>query len=145
MNPVLEAWARGEVLAFDCLFRANGTARDAQIDGPRHLRLELGEPLDVAALVADPPWDAGAVNACGEAKLPDGRGYAICGDGVLGHLGYVGRLGPERELVWLLTTSSGNPFVGVTVDWPLASFVNDWGSTLTLDLTDADFSGPFGP
>ncbi|MFJ9692221.1 hypothetical protein [Kitasatospora sp. NPDC101183] len=141
MNPVLEAWAKLEVLAFDCLFRADGTAREAVFDGSEHLRLELGGPVDVAELVADPPWDAGAVSEYWKAELPDGRGYAICGDGILGHLGYIGRLGPDGELVWLLTTSTGNPFIAVSVDWPLATFVNDWGTTLTLDFTDPVYAG----
>ncbi|MGW2375455.1 MULTISPECIES: hypothetical protein [Kitasatospora] len=142
MNPVLEWWARGEVLAFDCLFRADGTAREADFDGSEHLRLELGEPVDVAELAAGPPWDAGSAGINSETELPDGRGYLLCGDGGLGHLGFIGRLGPDRELVWLLTTSTGNPFVRATVDWPLATFVNDWGTAVTLDLTDPDFAAP---
>ncbi|MFF2118786.1 hypothetical protein ACFVXH_15835 [Kitasatospora sp. NPDC058184] len=140
MNAVLASWAKSEVLAFDCLFRADGTAREADIDGPEHLRLELGGPVDVAALVADPPWDAGSVEVIDEVELPDGLGYVVHGDSGLRHLGFIGRLGPDRGLRWLLTTSTGNPFVGASVDWPLAHFVNDWGSTLTLDLTDPDFA-----
>ncbi|MER7845964.1 hypothetical protein ABTZ03_18660 [Kitasatospora sp. NPDC096077] len=142
MNPVLEWWARGEVLAFDCLFRADGTAREAEFDGPEHLRLELGDPVDVAELAAEPPSGEPDLDLNSETELPDGRGYLQCGDGGLGHLGFIARLGPDRELVWLLTTSTGNPFLRATVEWPSAHFVNDWGSTLTLDLTDPEYAAP---
>lgn len=42
--------------------------------------------------------------------------------------------------MWVVTSTQGNPFLRVSVDWPPAHFVNDWGTVLTLDLTDPDYA-----
>ncbi|MFB7906926.1 hypothetical protein ACFC1T_10895 [Kitasatospora sp. NPDC056076] len=137
MNLVLELWARSEIPDYDALFRADGTAREAFIDGADSLRVELGEPFEV-----EEPEYAREITVESEAELPDGRGYVCCGDGTQGDEGFFARLDAERRLVWVLASTGGNPFLRASVDWPLARFVNDWGNILTIDLTDPDYAAP---
>ncbi|MGW7444291.1 hypothetical protein [Kitasatospora sp. NPDC054795] len=58
----------------------------------------------------------------------------------MGDQGFLARLDGRRGLVWVLTSTEGNPFLRVSVDRPPAYFVNDWGTVLTLDLTDPDYA-----
>lgn len=45
-----------------------------------------------------------------------------------------------RCVVWLVFLSDSNPFEQVSVDGSLATFTNDLGNTLTVDLEDPDFA-----
>ncbi|MET8540012.1 hypothetical protein ABZW03_05050 [Kitasatospora sp. NPDC004799] len=135
MSLVVELWAKSEIPDYGALYRADGTARKVFIDGPDSLRVELGEPFEV-----EEPEYAHGITVDGDAELPDGRGYVCCGSGALGDEGFFARLDRERRLLWVLTSTEGNPFLRVSVDWPSAHFVNDWGTVLTLDLTDPDYA-----
>ncbi|MEU3560661.1 hypothetical protein [Kitasatospora sp. NPDC006786] len=135
MNLVVELWAKSEIPAYGGLFRADGTAREVFFDGPGSLHLELGEPFEV-----EEPRYEHEIDVDGEAELPDGRGFVCCGSGGMGDEGFLARLDGRRRLVWVLTSTEGNPFLRVSVEWPLAHFVNDWGTVLTLDLTDPDYA-----
>ncbi|MBD0695521.1 hypothetical protein [Streptomyces sp. CBMA123] len=137
MNLVQELWARSEIADYDALFRADGTAREAFIDGPDTLVVELGEPFDVEA-----PEFGHEIEVRSEAELPDGRGFVCCGDGAMGDEGFLARLDADRRLVWVFASTGGNPFLRASADWPLAHFVNDWGRTLTIDLADPDYAAP---
>ncbi|MFD3455852.1 hypothetical protein ACFWVC_27200 [Streptomyces sp. NPDC058691] len=142
MGLITELWLAGEVPARDGLYRADGTAFDAHIDGPRLSAFRIGEPFDLAALLAGSP---GLVTSAdphprGTAELPDGTGYVCCGDGSLGSEGFFARLDSDGDLMWVVVLGQSNPFVLAQAEGPHATFTNNLGHALTVDLTAPVFA-----
>jgi hypothetical protein len=142
MSRITELWLAGERPAWDGLYRADGSARDAEVDSAALSWFDLGPPFDLdAALAEDPGWVTSADHhPQGFARLPDGSGYVCCGDGAHGSEGFFARLDVDRNLVWLVSLSQSNPFERATVAGSLATFTNNLGNSITIDLTDPDFA-----
>ncbi|MCW2873006.1 hypothetical protein [Actinacidiphila oryziradicis] len=139
MNRIIELWLAGEAPAWDGLYRADGSARAVEIDSPRLSWFDLGAPLDVYALLTEDPGYVIEFDVCAEAELPDGSGYVCCGDGSLGSNGFFARLDTGKNLVWVVSLFDSNPFERVTVEGSMATFTNNLGNSVTVDLASPDF------
>ena len=142
MSRVEELWLMHEAPYWDGMYRADGSARDAEVDSPALSWLDLGASFDIDAMLAeDPEYLTGIdIHPDGLAELPDGSGYVCCGEGTLGADGFFARLDRDRNLIWLVSLTNSNPFVRATAAGSLASFTNNLGNTLTIDLGDPDFA-----
>jgi hypothetical protein len=135
-------WVAGEVPAWDGLFRADGGARAVEVDGAQLSWFDLGAPLDLDAMLAEDPERVCSVDIHPQcfAALPDGSGYVCGGEGELGSEGFFARLDADRNLVWVVWLGDGNPFVRAEAAGSTAVFTNNWGRTITVDLTAPDFA-----
>lgn len=142
MSRIVELWLAGEVPGWDGMYRADGSARVAGVDGVALSWFGLGPPLDLDALLrAEPDRVTSAdIHPRGLAELPDGSGYVCCGDGAHGSEGFFARLDADRGLMWVVALGDSNPFERVMLVGPLATFTNNLGNSLTVDLTAADFA-----
>ncbi|MFB8201343.1 hypothetical protein [Kitasatospora purpeofusca] len=144
-NRLDDLWAEGRAPAWDGLFRADGRSRDAEVDGPHLTGFVLGEPADLDELMTeDPEWTT-SVGIFAEAELPGGSGRLYGGGGSHGSEGLFARFDADGRAVWLLHLSDSNEFVRIGVEWPLATFTNNLGESLTVDLTGPDFGPDLGP
>jgi hypothetical protein len=143
MNRITELWRVNQAPAWDGLFRADGLVREAEVDGLELSWFDLGAPLDLEELVAEDPENLTAIapHPEGFAAIPDGSGQVCCGDGSHGSEGFFARLDREGNPVWVVSLGESNPFVRASVDGSKATFTNNWGNSLTVDLADPDF-GP---
>jgi hypothetical protein len=140
VSRIVELWRAGVAPAVDGLYRADGSARAVRVDGPELSRFELGKSLDLERLLAVDPECLTEIDISAEAELPENAGYVCCGDGAHGSDGFFARLGPGKNLVWLVSLTSSNPFIQVAVDGWLATFTNNLGSSLAVDLACSDYS-----
>ncbi|MFF4339098.1 hypothetical protein ACFY00_04040 [Kitasatospora sp. NPDC001540] len=140
MSLLDELWAEGWMPFREGLYRADGRARDADVEGPDLGVLRLGEPIDLADMLDEDPNGLSAALACAEAGLPDGRGRLVGGGGSHGSEGFVACLDTEGAVVWLLHLGESNEFVRIAVDWPTATCTNNLDRSITLDLTSPDYS-----
>lgn len=134
---IIDLWLANERPAVDGWFQADGSAWTVEVDGPQLSWFNVGEPLDLDGLLAEHPESlTGAdTHPQGLAELPDGSGYVCCGDGSLGSEGFFARLDQNRGLVWLVSLLDSNPFQRAEVHGSLATFTNNLGNSLTIDLT----------
>ncbi|MFJ4668453.1 hypothetical protein [Kitasatospora purpeofusca] len=138
---ITELWRAGTAPTLNGLYRADGSARAADVGGPDLPRFELGAPIDLEVLLAaDPENDVVDVDIAAEAELPDGSGSVCCGYGDLGADGFFARLDGERNLRWIVMLLNSNPFVRVSVEGTVVTFVNNLDNSVTVDLTDPDFA-----
>ncbi|MFC4030753.1 hypothetical protein ACFO3J_04640 [Streptomyces polygonati] len=140
MSRISELWFAGEAPGRDGLYRADGSARVVEIDGAKLSWFDLGIPLDLNALLAEVPDEVTEIDVSAEAELPDCSGYVCCGDGAHGSEGFFARLDRDRNLVWLVSLRDSNPFMKVAVDGSLATFTNNLGNSVVVDLAEADFA-----
>ncbi|MDX3076073.1 hypothetical protein ACIP98_02875 [Streptomyces sp. NPDC088354] len=142
MGLINELWLAGKVPARDGLYRADGTVLGVDIDGPRLSAFRIGEPFDVAALLAGEPGLATSVDPhpAGTAELPDGTGYVCCGDGTHCSEGFFARLDSDGNLVWVVALGQSKPFVRAEARGTHATFTNSLGHALTVDLTAPAFA-----
>ncbi|MGW4802726.1 hypothetical protein [Kitasatospora sp. NPDC004272] len=131
-----ELWAEGRMPVRCGLFRPDGTGREADCDGADLTRFDLGEPLAPGA--ADSGGTAHA-DVLAEVALPDGSGRLVSGGGSHGSDGFFARTGAGGELRWLVHLLC-NELVEAAVDRSTATFTNNCGNTLTIDLASPDFS-----
>ncbi|MFF9340587.1 MULTISPECIES: hypothetical protein [unclassified Streptomyces] len=141
MSRITALWEAGLVPAREGLYRADGTARDVEVDSAGLSRFALGDPFDPDASLAGDPEGVTDYDIHPEcvAALPDGSGYVCGGDGPHGSQGFVARLDAERRLVWVVPMSDSNPFERVEVQGTTARFFNNLGHSIAVDLTDHDF------
>ncbi|MFJ5901449.1 hypothetical protein ACIQFZ_40180 [Streptomyces sp. NPDC093064] len=139
---IIDLWLAHERPAVDGLFRADGSAWTVETDGPELSWFDVGEPLNLDALLAeDPEWLTGAdIHPQGLAELSDGAGYVCCGDGSLGSEGFFARLDQDKNLVWVVSLLDSNPFERAEVHGSQAAFTNNLGNCLTIDLTNSYFA-----
>jgi hypothetical protein len=141
-SRITELWLAGVAPAWHGLYRADGSARAVEVDGPALSRFGLGEPIDLDGLLVEDPGNVTAIDIhpLGLVTLPDGSGYVCCGDGSHGSAGFFGRLDPGRNLVWVVSLGDSNPFTGATVEGARARFTNNLGNSLAVDLASPDFA-----
>jgi hypothetical protein len=66
--------------------------------------------------------------------LPDGSGYLCAGEGSYGSEGFFGRLGQDRNLVWVVYLEESNPFVDAVVDdGRRAKFTSSSGVSIAVE------------
>jgi hypothetical protein len=123
----------------DGLFRRGvGPSYQVVIDGPTLRRFEIGQPFDHDDWDADP--DA-LVEIDPAVRLPlPGGGSVCCGEGPLGADGFFAREDGDGAVVWVVVLTRSNPFVRAEVDGRTATFTNNLGHSLTIDLTDPHFA-----
>ncbi|MFJ5121304.1 hypothetical protein [Kitasatospora sp. NPDC088548] len=138
MSRLDDLWAEGWAPAWEGLFRADGRSRDADVAGPDLDGFQLGEEVDLEELMEEDPEALTSVSVFVEAVLPDGSGSLCGGGGSHGSEGLFARFDVDQKLVWLLHLGESNEFVRITVDWPVASFTNNLGNSITIDLTGPD-------
>ncbi|MFE2345807.1 hypothetical protein [Kitasatospora cineracea] len=148
MNRLDELWATGRMPLRDGLFRADGRSREAAVEGAGLEHFRLGGPIDLDGAGEagtgdgpDGPDEPVPADIHVEAELPGGAGRVVGGGGSHGSEGFLARLGADGSVVWLMHLGRSNEFVRIAVDWPLATFTNNCGRSLTLDLASPDFSG----
>jgi hypothetical protein len=112
-----------------------------EVDGPRLSWFDVGGPFDLEGFLAeDSEWLTSAdPHPRGFAELPDGAGYVCCGDGAHGSEGFFARLDKDKNLVWLVSLLDSNPFEKAEVHGTLATFTNNLGNSVVIDLTDPHF------
>ena len=135
MSRIVELWRQGEVPGFSGLYRANGSARSVEVDGAALTYFRVGEPFDVAGRLAEDPDHVAEIDESARAALPDG-GSVVCGEGALGSQGFFARLDASDGLIWVVYLSNGNPFHELGLDGSRATFTNNHGRSITVDLTD---------
>ncbi|MGW4810283.1 hypothetical protein ACWEPB_01400 [Kitasatospora cineracea] len=160
MNRLDELWATGRMPLRDGLFRADGRSREAAVEGAGLEHFRLGGPIDLDGAgeagtgdgpgepdepdgpdEPDEPGEPVPADIHVEAELPGGAGRVVGGGGSHGSEGFLARLGADGSVVWLMHLGRSNEFVRIAVDWPLATFTNNCGRSLALDLASPDFSG----
>ncbi|MEV7977042.1 hypothetical protein [Streptomyces sp. NPDC086519] len=139
---IIDLWLANERPAVDGVFRADGSAWAVDVDGPELSWFDIGEPLDLDELLMEDRerLTRADVHPQGLAQLPDGAGYVCCGDGSLGSEGFFARLDQYKGLVWLVSLLNSNPFEQADVHGSLATFTNNLGNSLTIDLTNPYFT-----
>ena len=128
-------WQRGELPGWSGLYRADDSARAIETDGAALTRFRVGEPFDLAGRLAADPDEMTEIDESARAPLPTG-GLVVSGEGAYGSEGFFARLDAAGELAWVVFLREGNPFHGIAVDWPHATFVNNLGNRVTVDLTE---------
>ena len=94
----------------------------------------IGEPFDLAERLAGEPGEVTEIDESARTTLPAG-GHVISGEGAYGNEGFFARLDADGELVWVVYLWDGNPFYEIAVEWPRATFTNNLGNGITVDLT----------
>jgi hypothetical protein len=135
MNRVAKLLKERLAPDFDGLYKADGTARVARVDGPTLSWLDFEVPLDLHAMEDD---DVVEIDPAVSAVLPDG-GAVCCGEGALGADGFFARLDANKQLVWVVVLHNSNPFHHIRVDGTLVAFTNNLGNSLTVNLADPEF------
>ncbi|SEE21879.1 hypothetical protein [Streptomyces sp. TLI_105] len=141
MSRIAELWAAGDVPEWDGLYRADGSAREVEIDSAALSWFDLGAPLDLEELLRGDPegMTTYGIHPDCFAELPDGSGFVCGGDGAHGSEGFFARLDTDRNLVWVVSMGDSNPFEKVEVHGTAARFFNSLGNSIEIDLTDHDF------
>lgn len=90
-------------------------------------------------------WDADPdavmeIDPATRVLLPTGRVSVCCGEGSLGSHGFFGREDADGEVVWVVVLTRSNPFLRAEVDGTVATFINNLGRSVAIDLTDPYFS-----
>ncbi|MCX4808667.1 hypothetical protein OG594_45095 [Streptomyces sp. NBC_01214] len=140
MGMVEGLWKSGEMPPCDGLYRPDDTGLELHVDGPgtyhpdagQPIPFRIGGPFDVAQALEGHYVDE--VNTCFEGPLPDGSGWMSGGGGGMGNIGYLARLNADSSLRWVAVMFLSNPFVSVHYEGMRATFTNDWGNLLVLDL-----------
>ena len=123
----------GTVPAIDGFFHRDGTVRRLAYDGPQLSRFKVGTSFmptwehDLDDL-ADIDWTSSAV-------LASARGSVCCGEGPMGADGFFAFLDQELVPVWVVFMTNSNPFLHVQVDGMLATFTNNLGHPVVIDLS----------
>ncbi|MBK3576238.1 hypothetical protein JHN63_20935 [Streptomyces sp. MBT65] len=142
MNRIAELWRGGKAPAWDGLFRADGSARAVEVDSAALSWFELGAPLDFETWLAENPETLTTIDIHrqGLAEIPNGSGHVCCGEGSHGSEGFFARLDQDKNLAWVVSLGDSNPFVRATVEGSVATFTNNLGNSIPVDLTDPDFA-----
>jgi hypothetical protein len=118
----------------DGLFRRSGPSHRVSVDPQTLTRFRIGEPWDHDDWDPDPDAnqelnpDPAAVVA-----LPGG-GAVWAGGGDHGSYGFFARLDAAGDVVWAVMLTDSNPFEHAWVDGDVATFGNNLGRTLRIDL-----------
>ncbi|MCI4066075.1 hypothetical protein MRQ36_27425 [Micromonospora sp. R77] len=140
---ILRLWSKGLAPGWDGLYRADGSARVVELSGGARLDgFELGPSLDLDAMLEEGPGRLTDVDILrgADVLLPDDSGYVCGGDGAHGSEGFFARLDKDRNLVWIVALTDSNPFEKAEVRGSLATFTNNLGNSVTIDLDHPDFA-----
>jgi hypothetical protein len=137
MKRITELWLAGTAPARDGLYRVDGLATAVDVDGPELSWFDLGPPLDLDDVLADPDHVM-KIDIFAEAELPDGS--VVCGDGAHGSEGFFARLDADGALVWIVPLGDSNPFMKVKIDGATATFTNNLDNSITVDLDSPQFA-----
>jgi len=129
----------GSVPCVEGLFRADGTVRRVDYDGPRLSRFEVG-PLFVPTWQFDPD-DMADIDWADRAGLPADKGSVCCGEGPMGADGFFARLDPDGVPIWAVFMTNSNPFLQTRVEGMVATFTNNLQRSIVIDLELPEFAG----
>src|SRR5690348_11280238 len=119
-------------------FRADGTVRRVDYDGPQLSWFELGPPF-IPGWEYDPE-DLVDIDWADRAFLTPGQGSVCCGEGPMGADGFFARLDPNGVPVWAVFMTNSNPFHRVRVNGTTAAFTNNLDHSVVIDLDLPDFA-----
>ena len=120
----------------DGLFRADGTSLGAAVEGPALSRFEIGPPLELGD---SDDYDVMDIDPAMCVELPD-RGSVCCGEGMLGADGFFARLDGDGNPIWVVVLTNSNPFVKAEVAGTAATFTNNLGNSVVIDLRDPNLA-----
>ncbi|MEV4759344.1 hypothetical protein AB0J86_30205 [Micromonospora sp. NPDC049559] len=142
-SRIVQLWAEGLAPGRDGLYRADGSARAVELSGGARLDgFELGPPLALDAMLGEDPDNVTQIDILrgADVPVPDGSGYVCGGDGAHGSEGFFARLDKDRNLMWIVTLTDSNPFEKAEVRGSTATFTNNLGNAVTVDLDHPDFA-----
>ncbi|MEV7403096.1 hypothetical protein AB0N93_22230 [Streptomyces sp. NPDC091267] len=141
MSHITDLWTAGKAPSRSGLYRADGSARTIETDGPALSRFALGPPLDLDALLAESPLSVTEIDIHPQCfvALPDRSGFICGGDGALGSDGFFARLDAGRSPLWVASMCDSNPFEKAELRGWVACFTNNLGNSVVVDLLNADF------
>jgi hypothetical protein len=142
-TKIVQLWAEGLAPGWDGLYRADGSARAIELTGGARLGgFALGPRLDLDAMLAEDPENVTYVDILrgADVLMPDGSGYVCGGDGAHGSEGFFARLDKNRNLLWIAALTGSNPFDRAEVSGSMATFTNNLGNSVTVDLDHPDFA-----
>lgn len=140
MSRVVDLWREGMAPGVSGLYRADGSARAVHVDSANLSFFRLGNPLDLDHLLSANPRELADIDESARMTLPDGSGYACCGEGAHGSEGFFARLDSQGNLVWIVFLRNGNPFMRIHVDETRVTFINNLSKSVTVDLASSDFA-----
>ena len=122
----------GSVPLVEGFFRADGTVRRVDYDGPQLSRFELGPQFT-------PDWeydsdDLADIDWADRAILAQDQGSVCCGEGPMGADGFFARLDRHGVPVWVAFMTNSNPFHQVRVEGMVATFTNNLDHSVVIDL-----------
>lgn len=143
MKLIDEMLRRRVAPAIDGLYRVGAPPRSVEYDNAALSWFEVGPPLDfdpgeLEELDSDDEFELDGVP---RAATPDG-GAVWGGEGSHGSEGFFAREDAAGNVVWAVVMAESNPFVTVSVDGQVATFVNNLGNAVTVRLDDPHFAGP---
>jgi hypothetical protein len=139
---IVQLWADGIAPGWNGLYRADGSARAVELSGGATLRgFALGPPIDLEAMLDEDPDNVTRIDVLrgADVPIPDGSGYVCGGDGAHGSAGFFARLDRNRNLIWIVALTDSNPFEKAEVRGSRATFTNNLGNSLAVDLDHPDF------
>jgi hypothetical protein len=128
----------GSVPNVEGFFRADGTVRRVDYDGPRLSWFKLGTPF--VPQWEDDPDGLVDVDWADRTVLASGLGSVCCGEGPMGADGFFARLDPDRVPIWVVFMTNSNPFLHVHVEGMVATFTNNLDRSVVIDLRLPDFA-----
>jgi hypothetical protein len=139
MSGIAEIWSAGCAPAVDGLYQFDGSARAVSVGGAGLPWFDLGAPIDLDAMMIEDPENLMEIDVCAQSELPNGIGYLCCGEGALGSQGFFAKLGVANDLRWIVSLRASNPFEHLVIHGTSASFFNNLGNSITIDLQDPNF------
>jgi len=143
--PIVALWQEGRLPIEDALHLAPGHSYAVDLTPGRSYAVDLvpGTPsglvlveeFDLGQVLAEDPDWVTAIDVQSPTPLPSG-GSLVRGEGSHGSEGFVARLDPAGQLVWVIYLSESNPFETVEVNGTLGTFTSTSGITITLDIED---------
>jgi hypothetical protein len=128
----------GSVPCVEGFYRADGTVRRIDYDGPQLSRFMLG-PAFISQWEHDP--DALVeIDWADRALLASDAGSVCCGEGPMGADGFFARLDPDGVPIWVVFMTNSNPFMHVHVEGLVAAFTNNLDRSVVIDLRLPDFA-----
>jgi hypothetical protein len=108
-------WLADTLAIKDGLYRADGVAYGVQIDASIEGGLKIQAKFSAKEFLSRHPDMVTSIDTTREVLLPHGEGYLCCGEGSHGSEGFFGRLGPHKDLAWVVYLEDSNPFVDIAI------------------------------
>ena len=126
MNILQEKWRNGQILGLDLIMHHDQVQMidiscKTNLNFPQtfhqEYQLHYAEKLSLTQLLKDKDdlWNAFQIND----QLELDGGFILCGEGEMGNEGFIAKTDKNNMLIWMLFSSSSNPFVRIVQDHDL--------------------------